>query len=179
MRRLALVALLAVASTAHADGPPSGVIGPIFGARQGILAVGPQFELGALWGVEAGWQPMRPAQRVGIALRWRTIFSGYWSADASNVAADLRVIEMDGGVYARLALGNKGRYVDLGGGWSVLRSNVPLAPKDKRSYTGPYAGLALEQMIGDSTFVTFELRAGELAFGPTTLSAIFGVKFGV
>ncbi|HTJ46146.1 MAG TPA: hypothetical protein VL463_28770 [Kofleriaceae bacterium] len=168
-----------MAVPARADGPPSGIIGPIFGAREGILDVGPQFQLGALWGVEAGWQPMRPAQRIGLALRWRTIFSGYWSADSSNVAAGLRVIEMDGGAYARFAVSDKGRYFDLGGGWSVLRSNVPLAPKNQRSYTGPWAGLALEQLIGDSTFVTFEIRAGELASGPTTLSAIFGVKFGV
>jgi hypothetical protein len=171
--------ILALASSANADTLPSGMIGPIFGGRQGTGAVGPQFGLGALWGVEAGWQPMRAAQRVGIAVRWRTLFSGYWSNDSSNVADLLRVIEMDLGAYGRVALGQQPRYFDFGGGWSVLRSNIPLPPDAKRSYTGPWVGVGLEQFIGSSTSVTIEIRAGEVAFGPTTLSAIFGVKFGV
>jgi hypothetical protein len=171
--------IVALAGPAAADPLPSGMIGPVIGGRQGIGAVEPQFGLGAVLGVEAGWQPMRALQRVGVALRWRTLFSGYWSADASNVAGDLRVIEMDFGVYGRFALGAQARYFDLGGGWSVLRSNVPLNPDDRRTYDGPFADVGLEQYISASTSVTFELRAGELVLGPTTLSALIGVRFGV
>ncbi len=175
-----MILILALAApAAAADTLPSGMIGPIFGGRQGTGAVEPQFGLGALWGIEAGWQPMRQAQRVGLAVRWRTLFSGYWSNDASNVAAQLRVIEMDLGAYGRIALGQQPRYFDLGAGWSVMRSNIPLNPDGKRSYTGPWVGVGLEQFIGSSTSVTFEIRAGEVALGPTTLSAIFGIKFGV
>jgi hypothetical protein len=178
MRAVAL-AILLVAAPAAADSLPSGMIGPVLGGRQGVGAVEPQFGLGAVLGVEAGWQPMRAQQRVGVALRWRTLFSGYWSNDASNVAGDLRVIEMDFGVYARFALGAQARYFDLGGGWSVLRANVPLPPDDVRTYEGPYAGFGLEQYLSTSTSVMFELRAGELLVGPTTLSALIGVRFGV
>src|SRR6516165_67683 len=134
MRALVLAMVLALAARVAADPLPSGMIGPVLGGRQGVGPVEPQFGLGAVLGVEAGWQPMRQQQRVGYALRWRTLFSGYWSADATNVAGDLRVIEMDFGAYARFALGGQARYVDLGGGWSVLRANVPLPPDDHRVY---------------------------------------------
>jgi hypothetical protein len=179
MRALLVAAALALAAPAAADGLPSGFIGPIIGVRAGVGSVQSQFGLGALWGVEAGWQPMRPQQRVGLALRWRTIFSGYYSADPSNLATDLRVIEMDAGAYGRFAVGRKGGYFDVGAGWSVLRANVPLAPRDQRSYTGPYAAVALEKFVSDSTSASFELRVGELALGPATWSAIFGLRFGI
>jgi hypothetical protein len=164
-----VVAALLVAAPAAADGLPSGFIGPIIGVRAGVGSVQSQFGLGALWGVEAGWQPMRP----------RAIFSGYYSANASSLTTDLRVIEMDAGAYGRFAVGRKGGYFDVGAGWSVLRANVPLAPKDQRSYTGPYAAVALEKFISDSTSASFELRVGEVALGPATWSAIFGLRFGI
>jgi hypothetical protein len=176
----ALAALTMPAATARADTLPSGMIGPVVGVRDALGAVADQFGFGALWGVEAGWQPMSPNRRVGIAVRWRTLFSGYWSHEPSSVADNLRVIEMDAGLYARIALGEtRASFFNLGAGWSLLRANVPLPPKDRRSYTGPYAGLGLETFVSGSTSITFEMRAGELALGPLTISAIFGVKQGL
>ena len=179
MKRALTAAVLLIAAPAAAD-TPSGMIGPILGVRQGTGDVSQQFGFGALWGIEAGWQPMAPAQQIGYALRWRAIFSGYWSNDASNVADELRVIEMDAGADLRFAPApGRGRFVDLGGGVSVLRSNVPLAPSDHRSYVGPYVELGLEQFVGSSPSVTFELRVGEVTSGPDTASAMVGLRFGV
>ena len=174
-----LATVTALVGSANADTLPSGMIGPVIGGRQGIGDVEQQFGLGAVWGVEAGWQPMRAQQRVGRALRWRTLFSGYWSADSSNVAGGLRVIEMDLGGYLRFALGGRARYVDLGAGASVLRANVPLPPSDSRVYEGLFGELGLEQYVDTSTSVSFALRVGELGWGPTTISALIGVRFGV
>ncbi len=179
--RALLVALLlaAAAAPAAADTLPSGMIGLVGGVRQGIGPVAPQFALGALWGIEAGWQPMVATRTFGWAVRWRTLFSGYWSADAANTATDLRVVEMDVGGALRIAPDRgKGRLVDLGGGISALRTNVPLAPDGHRSYFGPYVMAGLEQFVGSTMSVTFEIRIGEIG-GPDTLSALVGIKFGV
>src|SRR5262245_51595074 len=181
--RAALVAILgsvaAHAAPAAADAPPSGMIGPVVGVRSGIGAVGPEFNVGGLWGIEAGWQPIAATRRIGYAIRWRTLFSGYWSGDNSNIADELRVVEMDLGFYGRFApAAGKPRYIDLGAGWSLLRSNVPLAPDARRSYQGPYIGFGLEQLVSASASVSIELRVGELT-GPDTVSALLGVRFGV
>jgi hypothetical protein len=177
-------AAVAAARPAAADTLPNGMIGLVGGARSGVAAVGPQFRVGAVWGIEAGWQPSS-LNRLGYAVRWRTLFSGYWSDAPDNPATNLRVVEMDLAPYLRFEVrgqesrGNAPHFVNVGFGVSLLRSNVPLAPDDRRSYWGPYAAFGLEQFVGTSMSVTFEARVGELFTGPTTASALFGIKFGV
>ncbi|MCE9576773.1 MAG: hypothetical protein K8W52_26745 [Deltaproteobacteria bacterium] len=175
----ALVAL-APAGRAAADALPSGSIGLVTGVRQGVGATSSTFGLGALWGVEAGYQPMSTSQRVGWAVRWRVLFSGYLSGQSDNLAGNLRAVEVDGGTGLRIAP-RPGllRYLDVGAGVSLLRSNIPLLPPSRqRAYLGPYVSVGLEQYVG-SQVITFELRVGVLGTGPTTLSAIAGIKWGV
>lgn len=168
------------AAPAAADDLPPGFIGTVVGVRQGTGAVAPQEGLGFLWGLAAGWQPMAPNRSVGFSLRWRTLFSGYGAGDTSNLAGQLRVIEMDLGVGMRIApRRGEGRFVDVGAGGSLLRANVPLAPDGRRDYTGPFVSFGLEQFIGSSLSVTFEIRVGQIVTGPDTLSALVGVNLGV
>jgi hypothetical protein len=179
---LALAAALvaAPARLAAADGLPPGMIGVVGGIRSGTNAVQSQFRIGALWGIEAGWQPMSPTSRFGYAVRWRALFSGFWSAAPSNPASTLRVVEMDVAPSLRIApRPGQPRFLDVGGGLSLLRSNVPLAPDMKRAYWGPFVSVGLEQFIGSTMSVTFEIRVGELFIGPTTASAIVGFKVGM
>jgi hypothetical protein len=188
MRRLvlasalaAITAITATAPRAAADALPSGTLGFIGGGRQGTGAASATFGLGLLWGVEAGWQPMTTAQRVGWAVRWRVLFSGYLSGQSNNLAGALRAVEVESGAGVRVAL-RPGllRYLDLGGGVSLLRSNVPLLPPStRRAYVGPYASIGLEQYVGTSVLLTFEFRIGLIGTGPSTLSAIGGIKFGI
>lgn len=178
----ALTALLvaALASRAAADALPSGSLGIVTGVRQGVGAASSTFGLGALWGVEAGYQPMSTSQRVGWAVRWRVLFSGYLSGQSDNLAGNLRAVEVDGGAALRIAP-RPGllRYLDVGAGVSLLRSNIPLLPPSRqRAYLGPYVSVGLEQYVG-SPVLTFELRVGVIGTGPTTLSAIAGIKWGV
>src|SRR5262249_39114970 len=79
---VAALAALALSAPAVADTLPSGMIGPVVGVRGGLGAVSDEFGTGGLWGIEAGWQPMSPTRRFGFAVRWRTLFSGYWSHEA-------------------------------------------------------------------------------------------------
>ncbi len=176
----AVTIALGAPSEAAADALPSGSIGVVGGVRQGAGAASSTFGLGALLGIEAGWQPMSTSQRVGWAVRWRVLFSGYGSGQANNLAENLRVVEVEGGAGVRIAP-RPGllRYLDLGAGVSLLRSNIPLLPPStRRAYLGPYVSLGLEQYIGAQA-LTFELRLGLIGTGPTTLSAIVGFKWGV
>jgi len=176
----ALVAALAASRPAAAgDDLPRGMIGLVGGVRQGTGAVAPAFGLGMLFGVEAGWQPMSTTQHVGWTARWRVLFSGYLSGQPTNLASSLRVLEMDAGGGIRIAPRPLAlRYLFLGGGISMLRSNVPLPPDNHRSYVGGYGAVGLEQWVGTKLLLTFEVRVGQIG-GPNTLTAMAGVKFGV
>jgi hypothetical protein len=189
MRTAAVVvaaALAASAGPARADDLPSGMFGAVFGVRQGTGPVTRQFGFGALWGMEAGWQPMTTQQRIGWSIKWRTLFSGFWSNEPANLTNELRVLEMDAGVGIRITpKPGSLRYLDLGGGAALMRSNVPLLPDSCnppigcRAFYGPYASAGLEQFVSGNVMLTFEIRVGLIGTGPATLSAITGVKFGV
>src|SRR5689334_3936836 len=130
-------AVLGATGAARADEVPDGKLAVIAGLRNGSGAVSSDVGLGWLWGLEASWQPLDAGQRVGYAITWSMMRGS--SSDDASVTGDVATSELTLGVRLRIApQATPGRYLFLGAGGEALRSNVPLAPDDRRDYWGPF-----------------------------------------
>ena len=186
MQRLAafLVVLAGVAvlpASVHAqpedEALPVGRIGVNLGVRQGLGRLGNDFGVGMVGGIEAGYHPTRLDQRLSLGAFW-AVRRSWFGDDEASIAGSLDLIELDFGARLRLAqqLGVP-RFLVLGAGASVLRTNVPLPPDDRRNYVGPYASLGFEFFVG-KVLLGVDARYGLIALGPGSLSWTLSASLG-
>jgi len=175
--RLALAILMLSAGTAVAEPVPSGRLSLLVGLRDGTGSLREDFGLGALYGIEASWEPLREGQPIGYALHWSVLFATY-GADAAAITGELDTLEMNFGGRVRMAPKSPSRSLFLGGGGSILRASSPLPPDDRRDYIGGYVGAGGEALWKGFLF-TAEARFGLIGAGPGSVSLLFGVGKGV
>jgi hypothetical protein len=114
-------------------------------ARRGGLA--DELGFGYALGVEAGYQPMDPEQRIGWGASWATMLS-YYGSGSARVADQLALVEMDLGLRLRVALGARRRLVlHGGGGGALLRLNEPVGREGGRSQVAPWGTVGVEFMM--------------------------------
>lgn len=137
-------AAIAVPAAASSEPLPAGRLSVLGGARNGTGGLADELGLGYAFGVEAGYQPMSPTQRVGWGASWSTQFSRYGEG-SSRVADQLKMVEIDLGLRGRVVMGARGRLVlHLGGGGSLIRMNEPVVRNGDRDQVGPWASTGLE-----------------------------------
>jgi len=179
MVRAVVVALLVlVAAPAAAQTVPRGRMAAMIGVRNGTRALGSDFGLGVLYGVQAAWEPMLEGSHFGYAVQWEVLRGDFFS-DPAAITGGLEILEMSLGARLRVAPRDPARTIFLGGGGSLLRSNAPLPPDEERAYIGGFAGGGVEQLIGRHLLLTVEVRYGMIGNGPGALSVMLGVGFGV
>ncbi|HUQ04224.1 MAG TPA: hypothetical protein VM261_17110 [Kofleriaceae bacterium] len=142
----ALVSAAAVAApgVASADPLPAGRLSVLGSARNGTGGLADELGFGYAFGVEAGYQPMGPTQRVGWGASWSTQFSRYGSGSA-RVADQLKMVEMDLGLRARVVMGARRRLVlHVGGGGALLRTNEPVVVNRDRDQVGYWGSAGVE-----------------------------------
>ncbi len=179
MRRVALALVLVAASvtTAAAEPVPSGRLSLLLGLRTGTGSLRDDFGFGALYGMEAAWEPLRPGQPLGYVIHWSVLFATYGS-DAAAITGELDTLEMNLGVRLRMAPKTPSRSLFLGGGGSLLRASTPLPPDDRRDYVGGYVGAGGEALWKGLLF-TAETRFGLIGAGPGSVSVLIGIGKGV
>jgi hypothetical protein len=137
-----LVAMTAVA--AADDGLPPGRLSVLGSLRHGTAGLAEELGFGYAFGLEAGYQPMAPTQRVGWGASWSTQFSRY-GENSARVADQLKMVEMDLGLRARIVMGARRRLVvHVGGGGALLRLNEPVVVDGDRNQVGPWGSAGVE-----------------------------------
>ncbi len=176
---LVVAVLCAAAAPAGADELPAGRFGVIAGARTGTGALGDRFGFGPVWGMEAGYNPADTERNWSFGVAWSVLW-GWFRADRPSVNdGSLWLLEMNFGGRVRRRLGATSQAYLVGNvGVTVLRTNTPIPPDDKRSYLGPYAGIGVEGYASAKYLVSFEARYGVFAGGPGSLSFLLGFSFG-
>jgi hypothetical protein len=142
---VAMTATTAMTAVAAADdGLPTGRLSVLGSLRNGTGGLAEELGLGYGFGLEAGYQPMGPTQRVGWGASWSTQFSRY-GAGSARVADQLKMVELDLGVRARVVMGARRRLVlHVGGGGALLRLNEPVVRDGKRNEIGPWGSAGVE-----------------------------------
>ncbi|HLU67175.1 MAG TPA: hypothetical protein VKZ63_12915 [Kofleriaceae bacterium] len=184
MYRVAAAALAIIASlagpAAAEDDLPAGKVG-LFGAvRQNLGELSETYGVGWMIGFDAHYQPTRIGQRLALGIAWSTaLFTRFGADDASLPETSLNVIEMSLGLRLRHSLSDAvPRFLVATGGGALLRTSVPVPPRDDRLYLGGYAGLAYEQYLG-TWLLSLEARYGLLAPDtPRSVTVIFGMGWG-
>lgn len=167
------------------DALPAGRLGVSLGVRQSLGALGADFGAGVVGSIEAGYHPTRLDQRVSFGLSWAVRRSWFGDDDAS-IAGVLHLIELDFGGRMRVAQELRvPRFLVLGAGASLLRTNVPLLADDARSHIGPYGSLGFEFYFQDSRLgieqpflISVDVRYGVLLGGPDSVSWTLGISLG-
>ena len=188
---LVFIALAGPARPARAETIPSGKLSMVVGVRNGLGELSDAYGLGQIFGIEAAWQPMRETQRVGFALDWGVTWVnfnplfGYGDPDPASITGRLDLLELSAGARLRIApTGTFGRYLTVGGGASVLRSNVPLPPQDDRSYIAPFASAGVDihsHLLWGRVMYSVEVRYSGFSFvanDPDWLSFQLGFGWG-
>jgi len=177
MRPLVVAAILMAAGAAEAQKLPKSRIAGLIGIRNGTRALGSDFGLGFLYGVQAAWEPMIAGSRFGYAIQWEVV-RGNFGSDPAAITGSLDILEMSASARLRFAPTDPARTVFLGGGGALLRGNAPLPPDDERSYAGGFAGFGLEQ-LAYGALMTVEVRYGLIGDGPGALSVMLSLGAGI
>jgi hypothetical protein len=177
------IAALAPRDAAAEDLPP-GRLGIVAGVRSGTGELADAFGLGAVFGFEAGWQPMSTEDRVGFAARWSVLWSSFdvfgYGADPESLTGSLRVLQLDAGARIRVApRPGTGGILSAGFGVTALRSNVPLPPDQEREYVGGYGAGGIEYLLTRRILLSVEVRYGLIFAGPGAVDVLIGVATGV
>lgn len=126
-------------------------------------------------GIEAQWAPMALDQRVGWALTTSILWT-YIAVDGRSASDEAALIELTFGGRLRLAPGTApGRFVAIGGGATLTRSNTPLPPDAQRQAAGGYLEMGYEHTLARVLVLSGQARVGTLGSGPTLLTGIAGV----
>ncbi|MBZ0233572.1 MAG: hypothetical protein K8M05_14700 [Deltaproteobacteria bacterium] len=143
-RALVVAALVSAPAAAAAEDLPTGRLSVLAGARNGTGGLAEELGVGWMVGIEAGYQPMAPTQRIGWGATWSTQFSWYGDGSA-RVADQLAMVEMDLGLRARVVMGARRRLVlHVGGGGALLRLNEPVVRDGARDQVGPWGSAGVE-----------------------------------
>lgn len=176
MRGLA-VALILGSHVASADSLPSGSMGLLLGGFHGTGADAKQLGFGYLdpFSFYAAWHPMTTEKRVGWEIRWNTIFTTHYRADAAQVA-DLQTMQMDLTVGARIRpASNPRRYLIVRGGPALFRANQRI--EMQRAFVGPVASAGFQQyFVGTLLKFDLDVRYGLIANGPSSIVVTAGIS---
>jgi hypothetical protein len=175
---VALALVMLTTASARADVMPKGRLAAIGGIRNGTQSLNDAFGMGAVYGVEASWEPLGDRQKLGYAILWNVLFCNFGS-DPAAITGSLDEVEMNLGARLRFAPRDPARTLFLGGGAALLRANAPLPPDDKRAYIGGFGGFGVEQLAFGKALITLEFRYGLIGNGPGSLSVLLGIGFGV
>jgi len=172
--RAIVTAMLLAAGAAHAEPLPAGSIEVVAGMTSGAGADAKKLGYGYVVGAEASWQPMSTERRVGLAVRWSTLFGGLYDGTAENVNPPLRTVQMDltAGVRFR-PWTTRRRYLTARLGAGLLRTNDPVDGTD-RTFVGPAAAVGLDQYFG-TLVVGVDVRYALVAFGPQQLALVLRI----
>lgn len=148
-RALLAMALVAASAGTAAAELPTGRLSALAGVRHGSGGLADELGFGYAFGVEAGYEPMGPTQRLGWGATWSTQFSRYGGGSA-RVQDQLKLVEIDLGLRARAVMGARRRLVlHVGGGGSLLRMNESVAVDRDRSQVGPWGSAGVEfRLVG-------------------------------
>ena len=124
-------------------------------------------------GFEAGLNP----PRIPIGVSWSLLFCTVYAGDESLVAETITTVEMNLGLRGRVRVADTLRAAAITGGGTLMRSSVPLPPDDDRMHIGPYAGGALEFVVG-KYLISVEGRYGLLVGGPPSATLLVSASVG-
>jgi len=175
-----VVAPVAMALSAFFPGPanmPAGRLSVISGPRAGTGGLADELGLGCVVGLEAGYQPMGPTQRLGWGASWSTMLSWYGDGSA-RVADQLAMVEMDLGLRVRATLGARRLLtLHLGGGGALLRLNEPVVRDGSRAEAGLWGSTGVE-FSAWHTIIGLSLRYGTIHDGSGTIGLQLAVGRG-
>lgn len=180
-RFLVLVVVLgaAPARAQQSETLPAGKFGFVAGVRRNLGALGERYAWGLLLGIEAHYHPTPIGQTWSLGITWATRFGRAGAGDPDIVENPLRLLEMSAGVRARLSLSDSAdRFLVVGGGGAVLRSNVPVPPDDKRLYGGGYGMVGFEEFVLGRNLLSLEARYDAMVEGPQSVTVAVGLGFG-
>jgi len=161
------------------DGLPAGKFGISAGVRQGLGGLGTDFGPGVVSAVEAGYHLSGPDSVLSPGLHWSVAWGWFGFDDEASLTGSLKLLEFNFGARVRRLIGSGvPRFVALGGGMTLLRSNVPIPPDLKRTYFGPYVTVGIEQYLSREFLLSFEARYGLISGGPGGISISLGIAFG-
>ncbi len=179
MRLLVVLVALALALAprgARAEDLPSGSMGLLLGGFAGTGADAKRLGYGYIDPLSffAAWHPMTTEKRVGWELRWNTIFTTHYSADAAQVA-DLQTMQMDLTVGVRVRpSANPRRYLIARGGPGLFRANQPI--QMERAVYGAVTSVGFQQyFVGTLLKVDLDVRYG-LIGGPSQIVFTAGIS---
>ncbi len=168
-----LAALVVAPSSSRADDLPAGTLGAVLGAQAGTSGAYTSLGVGVAYGLAAAWQPMSDEQRIGWGVRWSVLFGYFPDAASAPVSGVLRLVELD--VVGRLRIAptaQPGRYLTVGVGGSLLRSNEPIMPDNRRAFVGPIATFGYEHNAWGSALLGVDVRYGLIETGPTSIGLL-------
>jgi hypothetical protein len=159
-------------AAADSDDLPAGSIGAVLGVEAGASGSYTSLGVGVVYGLTAAWQPMSDDQRIGWGVRWSALFGYFPSAAAAPVSGVIRLVEMDLVVRLRIApTPRPGRYLTIGAGGSLLRTNEPLENGD-RIFGGPIATFGYEHNLLGVMLLGVDVRYGIIETGPASIGLL-------
>jgi hypothetical protein len=160
----------------RADGLPAGSLGAVVGAQSGASGSYTSLGIGAAYGLTAAWQPMSDEQRVGWGVRWSALFGYFPDSKSAPVNGVLRLVELD--LVAKLRVAPTlapGRYLTVGVGGSLFRSNEPIRGEGTRTFAGPIVTFGYEHYAFGAMLLGVDLRYGLIETGPTSIGLLVSV----
>jgi len=177
MRWFAALVVMLCASRASAESLPSGSMGLLLGGFHGTGADAKALGFGYVdpFSFYAAWHPMTTESRVGWEVRWNTIFTTHYNADAAQVA-DLQTMQMDLTIGARIRpSSNPRRYLTIRGGPGLLRANQRIDMQ--RAFFGPVASAGFQQyLVGTLLMLDLDVRYGLITGGPSQIVFTAGIS---
>lgn len=179
MRSVVALALLAAsAAMARADSLPPASFQLLGGPQSGVGVDTKRLGAGYAVGWQAAWQPMKLEQRLGWGVRWTTLFTRSWEADAARIDDALRTVAMDFTLGVRIRPGAASRrYITVRGGVELLRSNQVIPPTTSRDFVGPTASVGFEWYFRTVALMSIDVRAGMISNGPEQVALTFSAGF--
>lgn len=176
---LVLVVVVGVSAPARAaddDELPIGGIKFAAGLRQGLGELGDAFSFGWLAGLEANYHPTVLSSSFSFGVAWSIYFGRFGAGDSAVIDETLKLVEMSFGLRVRRRMSaEEVRFISLGSGVTIMRTNLPVPPKNERLNTGPYIAMGIEQYFKSDSALSFSVRYGLVTNGPASLSIILGV----
>ncbi len=166
------------AAAEERNAAPRGKFGMSVGVQQGVGDFGVDRGVGLTTAVEAGYRLLEGERRNSLGLHWAVIWSRFFW-DEPSIAGTLQLLEFDMGVRLRRTIGTtRPKYLFLGSGIGLLRSNAPIPPDSERVYFGPFLSVGGEGFVFGKFLFSVETRYGLVIGGPGSLTISLGLAAG-
>ncbi len=175
------LALVGARDVALADGAlPAGGVGMAGGARHGVGRMAALYNLGLVWGVQAGYQPTGLDQKWSVGGVWSVLWGRLGASDPSVNDGTLHTLEMNIAVRIRRLMSSRDPvFLTISPiGLTLLSTDLPIPPDGERRYWGPYAGVGGEMFLGEKYSLSVEARYGVFTGGPGSLTYLFCLSVG-